>query len=237
MSELLKISGLTGGYKDGVDILRGIDLTINEGETIGIIGLNGSGKSTFGKAIVNMIPVRNGKIEFNGADITRLSTPQIVRKGITIMQQGGQIFPNLSIWENLELAFGHTSMDSAEFKEIQAAVPLLRQSKQELKHRTADKLSGGQRHQLAFVMAIASKPKLVILDEPSAGLSPVAVDDMYRIIATIRGKTKVSIILIEQNVSKAVQNCDRCALLSQGSVVDCFHRGEIADIESIIFKK
>ena len=234
MSDLLKISGLSGGYKQNVDILHGIDLSIRKGEILGVIGLNGSGKSTLGKAIVNMIPFKQGTVEMNGVDISSLSTHAIIRQGISIMQQGGQVFNNLTIWENIELAF---RQNHSSFEEIRGFVPLLQRPQKELQHKMADKLSRGQKHQLALAMALASSPQLLILDEPSAGLSPIAVEEMYRIIATAQEKFQISILLIEQNVSKAVQNCDRCVLLSQGSIVNSFNRGEIADVESIIFNK
>ena len=104
MSELLKINNLWGGYKEGVDILRGISMEVQQGEAVGIIGLNGSGKSTFGKAIMNMIPIRKGEILFEGEDITALSTSELSHRGISIMQQGGKVFRNLSVWDNLQLA-------------------------------------------------------------------------------------------------------------------------------------
>ena len=234
MSDLLKISGLSGGYKQNVDILHGIDLSIQKGEILGVIGLNGSGKSTLGKAIVNMIPFKQGKVELNGVDISSLSTHAIIQQGISIMQQGGQVFNNLTIWENIELAF---RQNHSSFEMIRAFVPLLQRPQKELQHKMADKLSGGQKHQLALAMALASSPPLLIMDEPSAGLSPIAVEEMYRIIAAAQEKFQISILLIEQNVSKAVQNCDRCVLLSQGSIVNYINRGEIADVESIIFNK
>ena len=104
MSEILKIKDLWGGYTEGVDILRGISMEVQLGEAVGIIGLNGSGKSTFGKAIMNMIPIRRGEILFDGEDITALTTNQLAHRGISIMQQGGRVFPNLSVWDNLQLA-------------------------------------------------------------------------------------------------------------------------------------
>ena len=236
MSELLKISGLWGGYKEGVDILRGIDLTINEGETIGIIGLNGSGKSTLGKAIVNMIPIRKGKIEFNGADISTLPTHAIVRQGISIMQQGGQVFPNLSVCENLELAFGNGILgNSSNFEQIREFIPLLKHTEKELKSKMADKLSGGQKHQLALAMAIATAPRLVILDEPSAGLSPIAVEEMYTTLSKVHNELPISIILIEQNVSKAVSFCDRTLMLQTGKLVKEYNKNSILDIEKAMF--
>ena len=232
MSEILKISGLWGGYKEGVDILRGIDMTIQEGEAVGIIGLNGSGKSTLGKAIMNMIPIRRGEILFNGESIMNLPTHELVHKGISIMQQGGQVFQNLSVWENLEIAFG-TSVDSS-VKELSDTIPILLYSKKELKAKMAEKLSGGQRHQLALAMALATQPQLVILDEPSAGLSPKAVEEMYATLRSVRTKAGVTIILIEQNVSKAVEFCDNSLIISSGIIKKSILK-DITDCKTIIF--
>lgn len=229
MSELLKITSLYGGYREGVDILQGIDLTIQEGESIGIIGLNGSGKSTLGKAIMNMIPIRNGKIEFHGEDITNLSTHELARKGISIMLQGGQVFQNMSVWENLELAFGPDSNQS--YETIKEVIPLLQRPKKELQHQMADKLSGGQKHQLALAMTLASNPRMVILDEPSAGLSPKAVDEMYYLLQKMREHLKVTITLIEQNITRAVDFCDKCIVINVGRISE-----EVMDA-SLIDKK
>lgn len=234
MSEILKISGLWGGYKEGVDILRGVDMTIQEGEAVGIIGLNGSGKSTLGKAIMNMIPIRRGEILFNSESIMNLPTHELVHKGISIMQQGGQVFQNLSIWENLEIAFGSNLNDS--FDQLRQIIPMLQKSKSELKHKMADKLSGGQKHQLALAMALATKPRLVILDEPSAGLSPIAVEDMYAQLSTIRDQIPFSILLIEQNIREALSFCERCMVLNVGEFEEEIHN-DIEAAERIMFKQ
>ena len=234
MSEILKISGLWGGYKECVDILRGIDMTIQEGEAVGIIGLNGSGKSTLGKAIMNMIPIRRGEILFNGESIMNLPTHELVHKGISIMQQGGQVFQNLSVWENLEIAFGSNMNDS--FDQLQQIIPMLQKSKNELKHKMADKLSGGQKHQLALAMALATKPKLVILDEPSAGLAPRAVEELYASLSSIRKLYNVTIILIEQNISKAVAFCEKAYLMKLGLFSREFYPTDIKIIEKEMFK-
>lgn len=218
MSELLRISGLWGGYKEGVDILRGIDMSVNEGEAVGIIGLNGSGKSTLGKAIMNMIPIRRGEIVFNGEDVTGLSTHELARKGISIMQQGGQVFQNLSVWENLQLAFG--AGNEGVYEGLRDIIPLLKEPQGKLQRLMADKLSGGKKHQLALAMALASAPRLVILDEPSAGLSPKAVEEMYSMLERIREALGITIILIEQNVAKAIEYCDRSVLIEQGRIFD-----------------
>lgn len=235
MSELLRISGLWGGYKEGVDILRGIDMTVNEGEAVGIIGLNGSGKSTFGKAIMNMIPIRRGEIVFNGEDITGLSTHELAQKGISIMQQGGQVFQNLSVWENLEMAFA-AGMDSS-FGQMQEFIPLLRESRSKLQRQMADRLSGGQKHPLALAMALATQPKLLILDEPSAGLSPKAVEEMYGVLMDLRTRVNVSILLIEQNVSKAVNYCNKSILIKTGEIACSVEGKDLLKIENIMFNK
>lgn len=231
MSEILKISVLWGGYMEGVDILRGIDISIQEGEAVGIIGLNGSGKSTLGKAIMNMIPIRRGEILFNGESIMNLPTHELAHKGISIMQQGGQVFQNLSVWENLEMAFGSKMNDS--FDQLQQIIPMLQKPKSELKHKMADKLSGGQKHQLALAMAMATRPRMVILDEPSAGLAPKAVEDMYHILYNVKEIMGVTICLIEQNIAKAVEFCDRTVILRQG-VAD-YINGSLEHIERIMF--
>lgn len=232
MSELLKITGLWGGYKEGVDILRGIDMTVNEGEAVGIIGLNGSGKSTLGKAIMNMIPIRRGEISWMGESVTSLSTHELARRGLAIMQQGGQVFQTMSVWENLELAATGNSLDG-----IRDIIPLLQRPKRELQRQMADKLSGGQKHQLALAMTLATQPKLVILDEPSAGLSPKAVEEMYAMLTAVREKMKVTVVLIEQNVAKAVGFCKNSMLIQQGEVMESITQSDVQAIEKIMFKR
>ena len=227
MSEILKIKDLWGGYTEGVDILRGISMEVQQGEAVGIIGLNGSGKSTFGKAIMNMIPIRRGEILFDGEDITALSTNQLAHRGISIMQQGGRVFPNLSVWDNLQLASQAKNSspklgevpDRAEEcvnSQLREIVPLLQRPKKELQRLMADKLSGGQKHQLSLAMTLATNPRLAILDEPSAGLSPKAVYEMYQMLHDVRAKLNVTIILIEQNIAKAVEFCDNDLILVNG---------------------
>ena len=232
MSEILKIKDLWGGYTEGVDILRGISMEVQQGEAVGIIGLNGSGKSTFGKAIINMIPIRRGEILFDGEDITALSTSQLAHRGISIMQQGGRVFPNLSVWDNLQLAMterksmvngplGQRTLaanGTQEWSMLSELIPLLQRPKKELQGLMADKLSGGQKHQLSLAMTLATSPQLVILDEPSAGLSPIAVEKMYQMLRDVRVKLNVTIILIEQNIAKAVEFCDRNQIISSGAI-------------------
>lgn len=229
MSELLKINNLWGGYQEGVDILRGISMEVQQGEAVGIIGLNGSGKSTFGKAIMNMIPIRKGEILFDGEDITALSTSELSHRGISIMQQGGKVFRNLSVWDNLQLA------GQGRFTQLAKFIPLLQRSKNELQHLMADKLSGGQKHQLSLAMTLATNPRLVILDEPSAGLSPKAVEEMYKMLNDIKEKLCVTIVLIEQNIVKAANFCSKCELMNSGAVIHELVNPDIRLLEEIMF--
>jgi len=233
MSALLTIKDLWGGYKEGVDILRGIDLSVEEGQAVGIIGLNGSGKSTLGKAIMNMIPIRRGDITFAGESVMSLSTHELAQKGLSIMQQGGRVFPNLSVWENLELAF-NTGMGEG-FDQLRAIIPMLQRPKKELQRQMADKLSGGQKHQLALAMTLATRPRLVILDEPSAGLSPRAVEEMYGILKSIRDQLPLSVLLIEQNIARAVEYCDKVMLLRQGDKAYWVEDRDLSLIEQLMF--
>ena len=251
MSEILKIKDLWGGYTEGVDILRGISMEVQQGEAVGIIGLNGSGKSTFSKAIMNMIPIRRGEILFDGEDITALSTSQLAHRGISIMQQGGRVFPNLSVLDNIQLAVQvNISQFSAQPKDacyqrdarilnsqLTEVVPLLQRPKKELQGLMADKLSGGQKHQLSLAMTLATNPRLVILDEPSAGLSPKAIEEMYQMLRDARSKLNITIILIEQNVVKALRFSDRCLLLQLGEFKAEAKDKDIFEIENRMFNK
>ena len=235
MSEILKIDDLWGGYKEDVDILQGVSLEVQQGEAVGIIGLNGSGKSTLGKAIMNMIPFRRGVITFEGEDITKLSTSQLSHSGLSIMQQGGRVFKTISMWENLQLALYKQPKETlGRLKEI---IPMLQQSQRQLQHTMADKLSGGQKHQLSLAMTLATNPRLVILDEPSAGLSPKAVEEMYSMLQAVRDTFGVTIILIEQNIARAIRFCDRCAIMQTGQLNLLSGNRDIQEIEKIMFNK
>ena len=230
MSNLLEINNLWGGYKEGVNILCGISLEIQRGEALGIIGLNGSGKSTFGKAIMNMIPFRKGNIFFEGEDVTSLTTYMLSNLGISLMQQGGKVFPCLSVWENMQMA------SKGDISQIIDIIPLLQRTKKELHNMMADKLSGGQKHQLSLAMTLATNPRLIILDEPSAGLAPIAVEKMYELLHAVRDNFSISIVLIEQNIAKAVNFCERSLLLKQGKMV--FEtKGNVVELENLMFNK
>lgn len=235
MSKLLEMSNLYGGYKAGINVLQGIDLSLEPGEAVGILGLNGSGKSTLGKAIMNIIPHRTGRILWEGRDVGAKATHELARMGIALMQQGGAVFPNLSVEQNLRLAWGRNP--DREFKSrIEQIIPFLCQEKHVWANMTADKLSGGQRHKLALAMALARHPKLLILDEPSAGLAPKDVEEMYGILLRIREELSMTLLIIEQNVFQAVTFCDRCELMEVGTITRHFngHDNSVVEIEKIM---
>lgn len=237
MSTLLEIKGLHGGYEKDVNILQGIDLTVAEGEAVGIIGLNGSGKSTLGKAVMNLIPFREGSIVYDGQHVEGRSTSELAQMGIALMHQGGVVFPNLSVWQNLQMALSSSQRSTLD-TQLSEIIPLLQKPKKALMRTMADKLSGGQRHELALAMTLARRPKLVILDEPSAGLSPKAVEEMYRMLGEIRKVLGITVLLIEQNVTRAVGFCERCVMLKQGIIANEF-AGEsivLSEIERLMFK-
>ena len=233
MKELLKVSGLWGGYTEGVDILRGIDMTVREGEAVGIIGLNGSGKSTLGKAVMNMLPYRRGEVFFDGENVSDMSTHELAGKGLSIMLQGGQVFPNLSVWDNLELAFADGLKDS--FDRLRSIIPLLQIPGRKLRYLGADKLSGGQKHQLALAMTLAKAPRFVILDEPSAGLSPKAVEEMFVMLKQARELMDLTVLLIEQNVARAHSFCGNSLLVKQGIIDREFGPDALEEIDSVMF--
>ncbi len=236
MSAALEIKSLRGGYMPELDILNGIDLTVRQGESVGIIGLNGSGKSTLGKAVMNMLPYRSGAILLDGEDICPYSTDELARLDMAIMLQGGQVFRNLSAWENLQLAIGNTP-DKDYLASLTTLIPILTLGEKKLRSLRADKLSGGQRHQLALAMTLARKPRLIILDEPSAGLSPKAVDEMYSILESVQKALGLTIILIEQNINKAIEFCNRCCLLEQGRIAHVVENMDMNQIELLMFKR
>ncbi len=236
MKYILETKNLSGGYVPAINILQNVNMELSYGETVSVIGLNGSGKSTLGKAVMNMLPHRDGDILFEGTSVTGLATHDLARLGMSIMQQGGQVFKNLSVEENLQLAFNRQT-DNSYISLLESVVPLIRDSRNNSRAKRADKLSGGERQQLALAMALALKPRMLILDEPSAGLSPIAVDEMYSILECMRNKMNISLLLIEQNINKAITFSDRCMLLEQGRIAQTITSKNIDEIECLMFKK
>lgn len=215
---MLELKNIFAGYTEGNPILKGVDLTISENDVVAVIGQNGSGKSTLAKSIMNLVPHIEGNILFEGQSINKKSTSEIAKLGIGFFIQGGSIFPNLTTQENLD--FASINLKSYEKgkreKEIKEYFELFRNaSRAELK---ASYLSGGEQHQLALAMLVVNKPKLLILDEPSAGLSPKNVQNLYLSLEKIKKNEKQSILLIEQNIRSALGFCERILVLQLGKL-------------------
>ena len=209
---IIEVNGLASGYVKGLNILQGVDLVLKEKEVVSIIGPNGAGKSTLLKAIMGLIPIFGGKIFFNGNELKEIKSFELIQKGIAYVPQVSNVFPSLTIEENLEMGLWTTKdKQNKFFEEIYSMFEILFQKRKE----RAGNLSGGQRQLLALGRALISKPKVLLLDEPSAGLSPKAIDEVFEYIENIN-KSGVSILLVEQNAKRALRFCNRGYVLDQG---------------------
>ncbi len=209
---LLVAADLVAGYVPEVDILRGIDLEVAEAELIGIIGPNGAGKSTLVKTLFGLLPVRSGEVRLRGEDITGLTAHELVAKGVGYVPQTRNIFPTLSVRENLEMGL---YLRPDDFEEQSAKVTKLFPLLAERSKQRAGSLSGGERQMLAMGRALMMDPDVLFLDEPSAGLSPAAQDEVFGRIQEIN-EAGVSIIMVEQNARVCLQICHRGYVLDQG---------------------
>jgi branched-chain amino acid transport system ATP-binding protein len=209
---IIEVNGLASGYVKGLNILQGVDLVLKEKEVVSIIGPNGAGKSTLLKAIMGLIPIFGGKIFFNGNELKEIKSFELIQKGIAYVPQVSNVFPSLTIEENLELGLWTTKdKQNKFFEEIYSMFEILFQKRKE----RAGNLSGGQRQLLALGRALISKPEVLLLDEPSAGLSPKAIDEVFEYIENIN-QSGVSILLVEQNAKRALRFCNRGYVLDQG---------------------
>ena len=209
---ILECNGIAAGYVKGLNILQGVDLVVNDGEIVSIIGPNGAGKSTLLKAIMSLIKVSAGRFYINGIEKTNLSTHKIVMEGIGYVPQVANVFPSLTIAENLEIGSWSIKRNKKEaLTKIYNDFPMLGDRKKD----KAGNLSGGQRQILALARALITSPSLLLLDEPSAGLSPVAINEVFTSIKEIND-SGVSILLVEQNAKRALSFSDRGYVLDQG---------------------
>ncbi|MYH97114.1 MAG: ABC transporter ATP-binding protein [Acidimicrobiia bacterium] len=209
---LVRAHDLVAGYLPEVDILNGCSLELYPGEIVGIIGPNGAGKSTLLKAVFGLVDIRSGSIHLGDEEITGLSPHQLVARGVGFVPQTENVFPRLTIQENLEMgAFQRPSLFDERFEVVAELFPLLA----ERRGQRADGLSGGQRQMVAIGRALMMDPQVVLLDEPSAGLSPAYQDEVFEQITRI-AQHGVSLILVEQNARRCLEICDRGYVLDQG---------------------
>ncbi|MFT4258180.1 ABC transporter ATP-binding protein [Microbacterium sp.] len=206
------VENVVAGYLPGVDILRGCSLSASDGELVGIIGPNGAGKSTLLKSIFGLVPVRSGSVRISGEDVTGARPDKLVQAGLAFVPQNDNVFTPMTVKENLALG---THLEPKRFAErydrVVATLPELAR----LARRSAGALSGGERQLVAMGRALMSEPRVLLLDEPSAGLSPVKQDETFLRVHDIRS-SGVCVVMVEQNARRCLQVCDRGYVLEQG---------------------
>ena len=215
MSTLLHLSGVTAFY-GAIQALKGVDLDVNEGEIVTLIGANGAGKSTLMMTICGNPHARDGVIRYDGHDITRLPTHLIMRQGLAQSPEGRRIFPRMSVHENL-LMGAHGRDDAEAEQTMEQVFSLFPRLKERLAQRGGT-LSGGEQQMLAIARALMSRPRLLLLDEPSLGLAPLVVRQIFGAIRDLNRQTGLTVLLVEQNAYQALRLAHRGYVLVNGSI-------------------
>lgn len=214
---MLKMNNVIAVYGK-IKALKGVSLEVRDGETVSVIGANGAGKSTLLKSILGLVKLQEGSIDFDSTELTRKKYYDIVKSGITIVPEGRGIIPNLTVEGNLEIGtFSRAkdkALDARLYEQVYEYFPRLRERRKQM----GGTLSGGEQQMLAIGRALMSQPKLLILDEPSMGLAPLMVNQVFEIIKQIK-KTGTTMLLVEQNARKALKASDRVYVLNTGLVV------------------
>ena len=214
MTALLEVQGLRAGY-GAMEVLRGIDLQVGDAEAVALLGSNGAGKSTLNNVVCGLVRPWSGRVVFDGADLTQAHYRDVVKAGLIQVPEGRRIFPNLTVRENLELgAYARGRERRAQNLERSLALfPRLRERIAQL----AGTLSGGEQQMLAIGRGLMAEPRLLILDEPSLGLSPILVEELFALIRSLRDGG-LAVLLVEQNVGQSLEVADRAYVLENGAV-------------------
>lgn len=214
---MLRLDGVTAGYEEKVDVLRDVSLTVEKGKITCLLGSNGAGKTTVLRTIVNIVRPRKGRIYFEDVRIDHLRTHQIIKRGMSVVPEGRRLFPEFTVFDNLRIgAFFEDDPLSLEkrMEEAFAIFPILRERRLQL----AGTLSGGEQGMLSIARALMGRPKILLLDEPSLGLAPILVRELFRVIRRIN-EEGVTLLLIEQNARKALSVATWGYVLQKGGIV------------------
>ena len=214
MTALLQLRGLRGGY-GRAEVLRGIDLEVQHGEIVALLGSNGAGKSTLNNIVSGVVPASAGTVFFDGQDITNRHYREVVKAGLIQVPEGRKVFPNLSVLENLELG-SFTRARARRASNLERVFAIFPRLKERLRQK-AGTMSGGEQQMLAIGRGLMAEPRLLILDEPSLGLSPLLVEEMFTLIKRLHGEG-LAVLLVEQNVGQSLDIAQRAYVMENGSM-------------------
>jgi branched-chain amino acid transport system ATP-binding protein len=214
MSSLLNTQGLRGGY-GAVEVLRGVDLEVQQGEIVALLGSNGAGKTTLNNVLCGIYPAWGGSVQFDGKGLTGAHYRDVVKAGLIQVPEGRKIFPNLSVLENLELG-SFTRARARRAQNLERVFGIFPRLKERIA-QLAGTMSGGEQQMLAIGRGLMAEPKLLILDEPSLGLSPLLVEEMFALIGQLHADG-LSILLVEQNVAQSLEIASRAYVMENGAI-------------------
>lgn len=216
---MLKLENVHVAYSN-IEVLHGIEIEVKQGEIVTIIGANGAGKTTTLRSIAGLLPKKKGsKVTFDGHDITNVAAEKLVSLGLALSPEGRHIFPELTVWDNLEMGAYLRYKDKAGVEESMREAFLMFPRLEERKKQLGKTLSGGEQQMLAIARALMSNPKMLMLDEPSTGLAPLVVKEIFRIVKNLNQTKGITVLLVEQNAKMALATADRGYVLKNGKIV------------------